>query len=77
MQNRLNFSRTKWVRILHAITFESGLTLLTVPVVALYLYIDLWTAFQLESVLLLFMFPYSISFNYIYDNLYKKFFNSE
>lgn len=73
LQKRFQFSRTANVRFLHALGFEGGLAILTVPVVALYLGIGLWPAFLLDLGLLLFFFPYSIIFNFIYDKIYIRF----
>lgn len=75
LQKRFDFSRTKSIRILHAAGFEGGLVFFTVPVVAFYLKVDLWTAFWLEAGLLLFFLPYSVIFNYIYDRIYILFNN--
>lgn len=70
LQKYFDFSRTRQIRILHALCFEGGLAFFTIPVVALYLHTGLWQAFWLEAGLLLFFLPYSIGFNYIYDRLY-------
>lgn len=75
LQKHLDFSRTRQMRILHAIGFEGGLTFFTIPVVALYLHVNMWTAIGLEASLLLFFLPYSICFNYIYDRIYICFAN--
>lgn len=75
LQKRFDFSRTKSIRILHATGFEGGLIFFTVPVVAFYLNVDLWTAFWLEAGLLLFFLPYSVIFNYVYDRIYILFIN--
>ncbi len=59
--------RTLKVRVIHAILFEVGLILFTVPVASLWLKISLWDAFLLEAGILLFFLPYTVIFNWIYD----------
>lgn len=69
-QKRFGFSRTRNIRILHTLGFEGGLIFATVPVAAYWLDTSFLNAFWLESALLLFFLPYSITYNYIYDQIY-------
>ncbi|WP_210276134.1 PACE efflux transporter [Bartonella sp. HY038] len=73
LQKKYRFSRSKLVRFLHALGFEGGLLIFTLPCIAFYLNISLWYAFVLDIGLLLFFLPYSIIFNYIYDKIYLHF----
>ena len=68
-QRRLHFTRTFGVRALHAIGFEFGLLLASVPLAAIWLGIALWPAFVLDLGLVLFFLPYTVIFNAAYDAL--------
>ena len=57
------------MRITHGTLFESGLILLTAPTIALLFNITLINAFFLELGMLLYFFPYTIIYNWIYDKL--------
>jgi len=70
LQRKQAFSRTIFVRITHAFSFEGGLVFLTVPLVAYFLNVGFITAFILEAALLVFFLPYSFVFNFIYDKIY-------
>lgn len=69
LQDKYQFKRNLFVRILHGTGFEVGLILLTVPVIALLFRMRLVDAFFLELGMLLFFFPYTIVFNWIYDKI--------
>ncbi|MCL1126554.1 PACE efflux transporter [Shewanella surugensis] len=60
-------SRTLFIRIIHSCGFETGLILLTLPVVAYVLTISLGSAFLLEAAFFIFFFIYAIIFNWLYD----------
>ena len=69
VQRRVGFTRTFAVRVLHAIGFELGLLIASVPLAAVWLGIGLWPAFVLDLGLILFFLPYTIVFNAAYDAL--------
>jgi uncharacterized membrane protein len=69
LQRRMGFSRTLVVRILHAVVFELGLFLASVPLAAVWLGITLWQAFVLDVGLIAFFLPYTVVFNWGYDRL--------
>jgi uncharacterized membrane protein len=73
-QRRLGVTRTFGVRALHAIGFELGLVLASVPLAAVWLGIALWPAFVLDLGLILFFLPYTIVFNAAYDALRARWF---
>jgi uncharacterized membrane protein len=73
-QRRMGFTRTLAVRILHAIGFELGLLLASVPLAAVWLNISLWPAFVLDLGLVLFFLPYTVVFNAAYDALRARWF---
>lgn len=69
LQFKYQFKKTAFVRILHGIGFEVGLILLTVPPIALLFNMGLIDAFLLELGMLIYFFPYTIIFNWIYDKI--------
>ena len=69
LQLKYQFKKTPFIRILHGIGFEVGLILLTVPPIALLFNMGLIDAFLLELGMLIYFFPYTIVFNWIYDKI--------
>ena len=67
LQRRLGFHKTLVVRALHAVVFELGLVVASVPLAAVWLGISLWQAFVLDIGLLMFFLPYTVVFNWVYD----------
>lgn len=57
------------VRILHAIGFEGGLMLATIPMVAYALQISLWQAIVLDFAMTLCILVYTFVFQWVYDHL--------
>ena len=68
-QQHFGFDRTAKVRIVHALLFELGLIVATIPLAAWWLSIGLVQAFFLDIGLLLFFLPYTLGFNWAYDAL--------
>ncbi|MFT4172687.1 MAG: multidrug/biocide efflux PACE transporter [Rhodocyclaceae bacterium] len=66
-ERRYGLRRTLLVRIGHAVLFELGLVLVAVPLAALWLKIGLVPALLLEIGFALFMLPYAVIFNWLYD----------
>lgn len=60
-------ARTIRVRALHASGFEGGLALVCIPLTALMLHMSLTEAFMVEIGLVLFILPYTMAYNGIYD----------
>ncbi|MGN7832034.1 multidrug/biocide efflux PACE transporter [Pseudoxanthomonas sp. 22568] len=71
-QQRWGFERTPKVRVIHALLFELGLIVATVPLAAWWLSIGLVQAFVLDIGLLLFFLPYTLGFNWAYDVLRER-----
>ena len=69
--DRLN--RTLLLRVFHSCGFETGLIVLTLPVVAFALSISLMSAFLLEAAFFAFFFVYAIIFNWVYDIVKAKY----
>ncbi|WP_166365127.1 PACE efflux transporter [Pseudomonas akapageensis] len=63
-------SRTTRRRILHALGFEGGLTLILVPLIAQWLHISWLTAFATDIVLFVFFFFYAFVFQWVFDRVF-------
>lgn len=57
------------IRALHALGFEGGFILIGLPIAAMMLGIGLWQALLLEVAFFLFFLPYTMAYNWIWDNL--------
>lgn len=68
--------RTLKVRFCHAIGFEGGLLLATIPMVAYALQLSLWEAFLLDLSLTLCILVYTFIFQWCYDQIEYKFIQS-
>ncbi|MBU2868587.1 PACE efflux transporter [Pacificibacter marinus] len=62
--------KTMPLRVLHAVLFEAGLLLFTLPLIALYLGIGLWQAFVMDLAFVVFYLIYAFVFNYSYDKIF-------
>lgn len=65
-------ARTLKVRALHAGGFEGGLVLIGVPIAAAMLNVSLVQAFMLEIGFFVFMLPYTMAYNWVYDMLRQR-----
>lgn len=67
------------IRISHALGFELGMVIITLPVLAWYLNITWLAAAILEAVFLVFILIYTLVFNWLYDKYqpYKKWVSNE
>lgn len=72
LQNKYRFKKNLFVRILHGIGFEVGLIMLTVPTIALLFNMSLIDALLLELGMLIYFFPYTIVYNWLYDKSRRK-----
>ena len=57
-------------RTVHAVGFEGGLALMTIPLFAWWLQIGLWDAFWLDAGFLLFFLLYTFIFNWFFDRIF-------
>ena len=55
-------------RALHAISFEVGLLIFTVPIIAYFLKVDWVTAFMMDFSLTVMITIYTFIFNWVYDH---------
>ena len=62
--------KTFYLRVLHAVFFELGLLLVTLPIIAYYLGIGLWPAFVMDLAFVLFYLIYAFAFNWSYDRVF-------
>ncbi|MCL1113088.1 PACE efflux transporter [Shewanella basaltis] len=63
--DRIN--RTLSIRIVHAMCFEGGMLVATLPAVSWYLSLTLIDTMMLEGGVLVFFFVYTAAFNWVYD----------
>ncbi|MGX2950941.1 PACE efflux transporter [Ursidibacter sp. B-7004-1] len=61
------------LRIFHTVSFELGLLIFTVPVIAYFLTLSLWQAFVADVGLTVAITFYALIFNWIYDHARLKF----
>ncbi|ABR74981.1 hypothetical protein CBG46_07980 [Actinobacillus succinogenes] len=61
------------LRVFHTISFEAGLLIFTIPVIAYLLNLSLWHAFIADVGLTLAITLYALIFNWIYDNARLRF----
>lgn len=73
-EQKRKLTRTIKVRILHAIGFEGGLVLATIPMVAYAMQMTLLQAFILDISLTLCILVYTFIFQWCYDAIEAKFF---
>lgn len=57
-------------RVLHAVLFELGLLVATLPLFAIYLGISLWQALIMDIAFVVFFLVYAFVFNWVYDLLF-------
>ncbi len=62
--------RTLWRRVLHAIGFEGGLTVLTVPVIAWWLQLGWLQALVADLWLVALFLVYTFVFNWLFDRVF-------
>lgn len=71
-EQKHQLTRTIGVRILHAIGFEGGLLLFTIPMVAYALNMNIWQAIVLDLGLTLCILVYTFIFQWFYDAIEEK-----
>ncbi len=62
--------KTVVIRIVHALMFELGLLIVTLPMIALYLDIGLWQALAMDVAFVVFYLVYAFVFNWAYDQIF-------
>ena len=59
-----------FMRAIHAVFFEFGLLLVTLPMIAYYLGIGLWQALVMDMAFVVFYLIYAFVYNWIYDRVF-------
>lgn len=62
--------RPWWIRVIHTVSFETGLVAMLVPAIAVVLGVSLWQAFLLELVILVFFLIYTPIYAWIFDRIF-------
>lgn len=62
--------RDAWRRVIHAVGFEAGFVLITLPLFAWWLNLSLWDAFVLDMGLTLFFMFFTLFYNWVFDHLF-------
>ena len=63
-------ARTTSTRVIHAIGFEAGLLIFTLPIYMLWYAVGLWTAFSMTAALLIFFLFYTFIFTLVFDQFF-------
>ena len=74
IEHKYNWERTVPVRILHAVGFEGGLLIATVPMIAYMMNMTIVEAFILDIGLTLCILVYTFIFQWCYDLIEERFF---
>ncbi|ENW17344.1 chlorhexidine efflux PACE transporter AceI [Acinetobacter haemolyticus] len=74
IEHKYNWERTVPVRILHAVGFEGGLLVATVPMIAYMMNMTIVEAFILDIGLTLCILVYTFIFQWCYDTVENRFF---
>ncbi|MCF6807750.1 PACE efflux transporter [Thiotrichales bacterium 19S9-12] len=64
------FNRKAITRVIHALLFEGGLLIVTVPLVAIWLHMSLWQAFIIDIAFVIFYLIYAYIYNWCFDKVY-------
>jgi uncharacterized membrane protein len=67
---RATKGRSFALRIVHGVTFEGGLTVILVPLMAYWLAVSLLAAFLADVGLLAFFFVYTVAFTWAFDKMF-------
>lgn len=62
--------KTQKMRLVHTVLFEAGLLVVTTPIVAVMMDLNLWDAFLLDVGMALFYLVYAYIYNWIFDKLF-------
>ncbi|PZO19958.1 MAG: hypothetical protein DCF26_04420 [Burkholderiales bacterium] len=57
-------------RVLHAVSFEIGLIVMLVPLIAWWLGVSLWQALVMDMALVVFFLVYTFAFNWAFDEVF-------
>ena len=77
LEKKRKFKRSIGVRILHAIGFEGGLMLVTIPMVAYAMNMSLWEAILLDLSLTTCILVYTFIFQWCFDLIEARYFSND
>ncbi|WP_139852265.1 chlorhexidine efflux PACE transporter AceI [Acinetobacter pullicarnis] len=77
LEKKRKFKRSFGVRILHAIGFEGGLMLVTIPMVAYAMNMSLWEAILLDLSLTTCILVYTFIFQWCFDVIEARYFSND
>ena len=77
LEKKRKFNRSFGVRILHAIGFEGGLMLVTIPMVAYAMNMSLWEAILLDLSLTTCILVYTFIFQWCFDVIEARYFSND
>ena len=66
------FNRSILTRVTHALLFELGLLIVTLPLIAFWLNMTLWHAFILDIGFVVFFSVYAFVYNWVFDSIYLR-----
>lgn len=69
-RSRQKVSRSFRIRITHAVLFEAGLLLITVPLYMWWYSIGPWRAITMEAIILIFFLVYTFVFTWVFDLIF-------
>lgn len=67
IEQHFALQRSFWVRLCHAVGFEGGLLLFTVPIIMWQMKLTFWSALKLDIVMALAIMVYTFIFQWLYD----------
>ncbi|NVK41639.1 MAG: PACE efflux transporter [Oceanospirillaceae bacterium] len=70
LRQRGSIAKRQRDRVLHAVLFEGGLLIITVPGIAWWLNMTLWQALMADIAMVLFYVVYAYLYNLLYDRLF-------
>lgn len=62
--------RTVGIRTVHAVGFETGLLIFTLPLYMVWYQVNLWTAFTMVAALMVFFLIYTFLFTLLFDQIF-------
>lgn len=69
-------TRSLQIRMVHAVLFEGGLLLVTLPLIMVWLKMNFWQALMMDIAMTIFVLIYTVVFHWIYDNVRAKWFQA-
>ena len=77
LEHTFQLKRGLGLRVLHALGFEGGLLVVSVPMIAYLMQLSLWNAFLLDIGLTLCILVYTFIFQWCFDSIEQKWFQTK